>query len=850
MSSGGLSARHEQVGQIFLEAAALDGDEREAYLARACRDDAELRTEVERLLAHDDPAAPDDARHRLGVPSAAQMLDVDRAPPPNESVDGFELLEILGHGSMGVVYLARQRHPDREVALKLLHPSLLGSSAARRFTREVQFLARLSHPGIAQIHGAGVHRGETGERPYLVMEHIRGLPLTEYAREARLDTSERLALVRRVCEAVQHAHERGVVHRDLKPANILVTESGQPKLVDFGAASAVDVSRATRSLLTSTGEWIGTVAYMSPEQWDTSKHGVDERADVYALGVILYELLSGKQPHDLGTRSLPEALKLLAEQEPEPLSRIDRRLAGDLETLVNTAMARDRRARYASARELSEDLRRYLEQQPLAAQPPGLARVMLQRVRRHPVFSAVLASVLLGALGFASVQRAHKVEFARELEHTRMVSDFVARFIKSKPDQSFASEETVTQMLERAEDFVTEAAVSPVVEGGFRVLVGNAYKMHAPDKLDDAERHIARGIELLDLAHGKLDRRSLQALLDLLTLQIELAQRGLAPAAPAEATLAELDARLARATDVDVLRLNALHRRAMLAELRGDVPAVRRAYARVVRDGARVLDTDERALRDAVLRLAELDLDLEGGDGRRAEEYIARCERELGVAHPVTLGTRLAWATKLRGRAQRLGDPALLSASLELLLVNAEEMDRSLGACAPRSLEAWVEVVSLLAELGEHARGEELMRERFVECPSTPEGARVTALRHWVLGNLILERGGREEAEPELQRAYEHLPTNPADDPRLHLIVLTDLARVHRLQERLDLGVARMREAWELSLRLNGADDRTTQRARRLLDNFEKDLAAKQAAAAAGDAAPDAEPPADDVVEG
>ncbi|GJM21367.1 MAG: hypothetical protein DHS20C15_12820 [Planctomycetota bacterium] len=818
MSSGGLSARHERVGQIFLGAAELEGEARERFLQEACADDATLRADVELMLRHDDPTALEGARHRRGVPSAASLLTPPDDSTPNEHVDGFELLEVLGHGSMGVVYLARQQHPEREVALKLLHPSLLGSSAAKRFTREVQFLAKLSHPGIAQIYGSGMHASETGERPYLVMEHIRGLPLTDYAREARLDTVERLQLVRRVCAAVQHAHERGVVHRDLKPANILVTESGQPKLVDFGAAGAMDISRQTRTMLTATGEWIGTVAYMSPEQWDASRHGVDERADVYALGVMLYELLSGKQPHDLGTRSLPEALKLLQEKEPEPLSRIDRRLAGDIETLVNTAMARDRRKRYASARELALDLQRYLEAKPLSARPPGFAQVLGQRIRRHPVFSAVLASMLIGITAFAFVQRAHSDEIAKELQHTRQVSEFVARFIKSQPDQYFASEETVQQMLERAEEFVTEAAVSPVVEGGFRVLVGNAYRMHAPTKLDDAEQHIARGVELLVQAHGERDRRSLQALLDLVTLQIERMRFE-----EAEQQLALLEARLVGAPDAAGLRLRAVHRRGMLAERRGDTVAMRAAYERVARIGPSVLPLDDRALRDAILRLAELDLDQDGL--QRATEYVARCEAELGEAHPVTLGTRLAWANVLRGRGQRTGDTSLLHESLALIEENARMTDAQLGACAPRAIEAWIEVVSLHADLGALDLAESVMRDQFERCPSTPERTRISAMRHWTLGNLLLRQMLVTEAHEELAAAYAHLPENPADDPRLHVIIILDMAQTLRSTDRIDAAIEHLREAHELTTRLMGEGHRYTQRVSRRLERYEAVLA-------------------------
>src|SRR5262245_53689799 len=290
--------RRARLWALFDQAADLPPEKQHALLDVACRDDAALRAEVERLLV-------DDGRlHADGGTPAFLDSPVARSPTPMIPSPGpasgpalpprigcYRILRLLGEGGMGTVYEAEQDNPRRPVALKVLRPGLVSPALLRRFAHEVHILGRLHHPGIAQIYEAGV--AEDGQ-PFFALEFIRGLRLDEYARRHALDLAARLDLLARVCDAVQHAHDQGVIHRDLKPANILVDETGQPKVLDFGVARATDPDVPITADRTRTGQLIGTLSYMSPEQVAADPAALDQRSDVYSLGVILYELLVGR----------------------------------------------------------------------------------------------------------------------------------------------------------------------------------------------------------------------------------------------------------------------------------------------------------------------------------------------------------------------------------------------------------------------------------------------------------------------------------------------------------------------------------------------------------------------------
>jgi serine/threonine protein kinase/WD40 repeat protein len=395
--------RHEQVKDLFLRCCDLDPDSRVEVLRGVCGQDDALRAEVEAMLDFDS-RRPDflAAGAPLAPPPAVDPAD---APLPH-AIGPFRVLRRLGAGGMGVVYEVLQDHPRRAVALKLLHPGLAGPRLLRRFEREGELLARLEHPGIARIYGAGEVATELGAQPWLAMELVRGAPLTRWARERRATTRERLELLARVCDAVQHAHERGVVHRDLKPANILVEDSGQPRILDFGIARALDSDIRFTTQHDGAAGIVGTLAYMSPEQASGDPDAVDARSDVYTLGVLLHELLAGDLPYQVSTRSLPEAVATIRDAEPRRLGLARREYRGDIENMALRALEKDRRRRYPTAAALAADLRRHLRDEPIEARPPSRTYVLRKYVRRHRVTVAAAGAVILAlSAGLASSLR-------------------------------------------------------------------------------------------------------------------------------------------------------------------------------------------------------------------------------------------------------------------------------------------------------------------------------------------------------------------------------------------------------------------------------------------------------------
>jgi serine/threonine protein kinase len=351
--------------EIFLTLADVDPRKRAAVLADRCPD-AAVRQQVESLLASlDEP--DDDFLDPQRIPSL-DMAAVDGPLQPGTHLGTFLVLHALGSGGMGVVYAAQQDRPRRTVAIKVLRRGFRHPEILRRFEQEAELLGRLQHPGIAQVYSFA-----TGDRDlpaHLVMELVAGPPITDYARIHGLSIAQRVSLVSRLADAVQHAHDRGIVHRDLKPANVLVTEGGQPKVLDFGIARAGgEAQRLT--IQTAHGQVMGTIAYMSPEQLRGRSAEIDGRSDVYALGVLLYRLLADRLPFDVSALSWPEAIQRILQTEPLPLAHLNPdgiNFLGALDAIVARAMSRDVQARYQTAADLSRDLQAFLDGRvPLAA---------------------------------------------------------------------------------------------------------------------------------------------------------------------------------------------------------------------------------------------------------------------------------------------------------------------------------------------------------------------------------------------------------------------------------------------------------------------------------------------------
>jgi len=422
----------EKIESILVNALEIPSESaRHAYITKCCGEDLELRQRVEKLVENHFLAGDFLTSRAQGWPTkVGERLD--------EWVGPYQLLEQIGEGGFGVVFLAEQQKPiRRKVALKVIKPGMDTSQLVARFENERQALALMEHPNIARV----LDVGETDSgRPYFVMELVKGVPITEYCDEHHLTTRERLELFVSVCQAVQHAHQKGIIHRDIKPSNVLIAQvDGKPvsKVIDFGVAKAISANLLEVSLETNFGTIVGTPQYMSPEQASTKNVDVDTRTDVYSLGVLLYELMTGSPPFDkksFADAGILEMLRVIREVDPPtPSSKLSsadgvekiaanrniepRQLSSllrrDLEWIVMKCLEKDRARRYATANGLARDIERYLNEEPVEAGPPGAGyklRKFLQRNRRSVIASTLLLLSLLAgivgtSIGFVRAER-------------------------------------------------------------------------------------------------------------------------------------------------------------------------------------------------------------------------------------------------------------------------------------------------------------------------------------------------------------------------------------------------------------------------------------------------------------
>ncbi|MGI9178115.1 MAG: protein kinase domain-containing protein, partial [Pirellulales bacterium] len=362
------------------------------------------------LEPHASPA--DDASDQSGLSFAGlttflgRAVPVDDHLPPGTRLGDVTIVGTVGEGGMGRVYEAVQGMPCRTVAVKVIRAGMLSAKAVKRFEYEAQILGRLTHPGIARIYLVGMQPLAGGTVPYFVMEYIdEARTITAFATTHALSTRDRVSLFREACLAVAHGHHKGIIHRDLKPGNILVDATGQPKIIDFGVARTADQDPSLTTMHTGVGNLVGTLQYMCPEQFAGPADDLDIRADVYALGVVLYELLAGRPPYDVHKRAVHEVARLVTESEPPALSTVNRNLRGDLATIVAKCMEKDRSQRYSSAAELEADLARHLRGEPIAARPPRLFDSLVRLGKRHRLAAlaamAVTAALVVGVVGMS-----------------------------------------------------------------------------------------------------------------------------------------------------------------------------------------------------------------------------------------------------------------------------------------------------------------------------------------------------------------------------------------------------------------------------------------------------------------
>jgi eukaryotic-like serine/threonine-protein kinase len=426
------------------------------------------------------------------------------SPPLPANIGRYRVIRLLGEGGMGAVYEAEQDQPRRRVALKVIKAAWASPTTLQRFALESQSLGRLQHIGIAQIYEAGSAETLHGVQPFFAMELIQGKPLVEYADEHHLSTRQRLALMIQVCEAAHHAHQRGIIHRDLKPGNILVDESGQPKILDFGLARATDSdAQATRQ--TDVGQLLGTLAYMSPEQVLADPLAIDVRSDVYSLGVILYQLLANRFPYPL-PKEIYEVVRTIRETDPAPLSSVNNLYRGDIETIVVKALEKDKDRRYASAADLAGDIRRYLDDQPITAKPSSAVYQLQKFARRHKTIvasaAAILAALILGIVASTwEAVRARRAEAIAKQETAiaQAVNEFLQNDIlgqasaynQSKPDPDLK----VRAALERAaKNIQGKFAKQPEVEASIRETIGKSY--HDLGLYTEARAQLERALDI------------------------------------------------------------------------------------------------------------------------------------------------------------------------------------------------------------------------------------------------------------------------------------------------------------------------------------------------------------------
>lgn len=707
-------------------------DERDGWLVRACGDDPALLEEARALLNEANATSVSDVTSRMiGILERAAVDAVDDAERVPTELGPYRIVRTLGRGGMGVVYLGRQEEPlRRDVAIKVIRAGFADRESLARFAAERQALARMEHPAIARVYDA---RTTEDGQPYFVMELVEGLPITEYCDRERLGLDARLDLFRTVCAGVHHAHQRGVIHRDLKPSNVLVTDfegRPSPKVIDFGVAKAVDGILADERVHTRAGSLIGTIDYMSPEQIRGIEGDVDVRSDIYALGVMLYELVCGRHPladETLGRLSLIEAHRVITQTEPpRPSSSLTspsgaaerarrrstdertlrRRLREDVDWIVMKALDKDRERRYQSALELAQDLERYADQKPVTAKPPTVRYRTRKFVRRHRAGVAAAALTVLALISGAAMAGAGFVRATAEAARAEATSGFLADLLASvRPDQAGRAV-TVHEVLEGARQQILAGgfADDPETQASLALVIGHSYE--SLGRFDEAIELLELSTDLRRRLHGPRDPRLRASLYRLGTALWK--QGALEEALTIRLALAEMTERAVGTSH---------------PEHAESLSNLGNTYADLGR-----LDRAVEHLRDAVAVGRRL-------EGRAGELDLARFLNNLGSVHfdqGDFEGAAAAFRETLAIRSRLLGEESSTYAITLMNLGNA------------------------LTNLGELQEAERtLVRVVALEEQIFGEDHPTTAYAYSALAEVHLRQGRPDDAEPLIRRALD-----------------------------------------------------------------------------------------------
>lgn len=804
-------------------------------------------------------AAPEHLRERLEEELTALAHELASTAGATDAPDGgprrignYRILATIGQGGMGTVYEAVQEATRQRVALKIVRGDLLGAATRRRFTREVQLLGSLRHPGIAQLYDAGVDESDPARPlPYFAMELVHGSPLLSHCERFGLGRRDRLDLVRRVALAVQHAHDQGIVHRDLKSANILVVPAetattleasarlvGDPKIVDFGVARVVgrgDGEDLQPSFATHTSQLVGTISHMSPEQLEGGD--VDGRADVYALGVILYQLVGGRLPHEISLQSLPAAVDSIRRSDPTPLGQLDRGLRGDVELIAQKALEKEPERRYQTAAEFADDLARHLEDVPIRARPASASDRLRKFARRNRgLFQGLLAAaaMLVVSLIVVTVFAVRQSDLREQAEtrerHKAGVSDFLRDMLRrANLDRSGNTRgTTLYEVLVAAEQEIDEAfADDPQSRAAVRYTIGDAF--HSQGEFERARAQHTLALEAALEVHAPDDAEVLDIRNSLAKAHEELADYELAE----EGFRRVLDGRMRSRGPDHAETIAARHNLATLLERAGRLDEAERQHRALLcarqsdedlaltsnnlgavleKQGryseAEALYRESLALRQALYeppnrRIATAMHNLgillwrqhqneqavemvEGAAAQRAEL--------LDAEHPELLASKAALAALLRdaGQAPRAAD---------LLHEVAQATARRLGEHHPHTEFARVNHASVLRTIGEVERARDQTAAALTVLEEElPEGDPLTLNAIKLLGRCERDLGHRDRALALFERRLDLHRRFDGDHPNT-VSALFDLAALHEASDR-GLAIELYREAMAIADRI------------------------------------------------